>query len=83
LNAPCASRSTANGLRDVEGLRVLEQLGPFALVVSDMQMLAMDGVQLLSQGREGAPDTVRVIFSGQAGLQATIAAVKRAAFTDS
>ena len=58
-----------------EALKLLEQSGPFALVVSDMRMPVMNGAQFLAQVREKHPDTVRMILSGQADLQATIAAV--------
>jgi CheY-like chemotaxis protein len=58
-----------------EGLRVLRQEGPFALVISDMRMPEMDGAQFLSRVREESPDSVRMILSGQADLQATIATV--------
>jgi response regulator RpfG family c-di-GMP phosphodiesterase len=58
-----------------EGLRALSEAGPFALVVSDMRMPIMSGAQFLAVVREQAPDTVRMILSGQADLQATIAAV--------
>jgi response regulator RpfG family c-di-GMP phosphodiesterase len=59
----------------VEGLRVLREEGPFALVVSDMRMPVMNGAQFLAKVREQEPDTVRMILSGQADFQATIAAV--------
>ena len=58
-----------------DGLRLLRESGPFALVVSDMRMPSMNGAQLLTKVREQAPDTVRMILSGQADLEATIAAV--------
>jgi response regulator RpfG family c-di-GMP phosphodiesterase len=58
-----------------DGLRVLRDSGPFALVISDMRMPSMNGAQFLAKARELAPDTVRMILSGQADLQATIAAV--------
>ena len=58
-----------------EGLRVLSEEGPFALVISDMRMPLMSGAQFLAQVRVQSPDTVRMILSGQADLQATIAAV--------
>jgi response regulator RpfG family c-di-GMP phosphodiesterase len=59
----------------VEGLRILREEGPFALVISDMRMPAMSGAQFLAKAREQEPDTVRMILSGQADLDATIAAV--------
>jgi CheY-like chemotaxis protein len=58
-----------------EGLRLLAESGPFALVVSDMRMPVMNGVQFLAKVHEQAPNTVRMMLSGQADLQATIAAV--------
>lgn len=58
-----------------DGLRVLRDSGPFALVITDMRMPSMNGAQFLASARELAPDTVRMILSGQADLQATIAAV--------
>jgi CheY-like chemotaxis protein len=58
-----------------EGLQVLTREGPFAVVVSDMRMPSMNGVQFLSKVRDLCPDTVRMILSGQSDLADTIAAV--------
>jgi response regulator RpfG family c-di-GMP phosphodiesterase len=58
-----------------EALRLMRETGPFALVVSDMRMPAMNGTQFLAKVREQEPDTVRMILSGQADLEDTIAAV--------
>ena len=58
-----------------EGLRLLNEAGPFALVISDMRMPCMNGAQFLTKVREHNPETVRMILSGQSDLQATIAAV--------
>jgi response regulator RpfG family c-di-GMP phosphodiesterase len=58
-----------------EALRLIAEAGPFALVISDMRMPAMNGAQFLARVREQVPDTVRMILSGQADLEATIAAV--------
>jgi response regulator RpfG family c-di-GMP phosphodiesterase len=58
-----------------EALEMLQKSGPFPLVVSDMRMPQMSGVQLLAQVRQRYPDTVRMIFSGQSDLPETIAAV--------
>jgi response regulator RpfG family c-di-GMP phosphodiesterase len=57
------------------GLEILRQKGPFAVVVSDLHMPGMDGVTLLRHARELAPDTVRVLFTGQPDLDNAIAAV--------
>lgn len=58
-----------------EGLRALEKNTPFAVVVSDMRMPDMDGVQFLTRVRDRAPDTVRMVLSGHADLASAIAAV--------
>lgn len=58
-----------------EGLDVIDQDGPFAVVLSDMQMPAMDGAAFLSQVRRKAPDTVRMLLTGHADVKAAIAAV--------
>jgi response regulator RpfG family c-di-GMP phosphodiesterase len=58
-----------------EGLRLIAEEGPFALVISDMRMPGMSGTQFLAKVREQNPDVVRMILSGQADLRATIDAV--------
>jgi len=57
------------------GLEELARQGPFAVVLSDMRMPAMDGAAFLSQVREAAPDTTRMLLTGHADLQAAISAV--------
>jgi len=50
--------------------------GPtYPVVVSDMRMPIMNGMQFLRRVGEMAPDTVRVLFTGQADLQTAIDAV--------
>lgn len=58
-----------------EGLMLLEEAGPFAVVVSDMRMPDMSGPEFLAKVRERYPETVRMALSGQADLDTTIAAV--------
>lgn len=59
------------------GKAALELLEKFAidLVISDMRMPEMDGVQFLGQVRQRSPDTVRLLLTGYADMAATIAAV--------
>jgi len=64
---------TATGGR--EGLELIERAAPFAVVVSDMRMPEMNGSQFLERVRERSPDSVRMILSGQAEIESTIAAV--------
>lgn len=58
-----------------EGLESVEQRGPYAVVVSDLGMPGMDGIEFLSHVREVAPDSVRMMLTGHADLDAAIEAV--------
>ncbi len=58
-----------------EGLRIMEHEGPFAVIVSDMKMPGMNGVEVLSYAQEINPDTVRVLLTGYADQQSAIDAV--------
>lgn len=58
-----------------QALAVLAREGPFSVVMSDMRMPGMDGVELLARVRTDEPDTVRVLLTGQADLDAAIHAV--------
>lgn len=57
------------------GLASIAGHGPFSVVVSDMRMPGMDGVQFLSQVRRQAPQTVRMMLTGNADQQTAIEAV--------
>jgi len=57
------------------GLQAVTQGGPYAVIVSDLRMPGMDGIQFLSRVRDAAPDSVRIMLTGFAELQAAIQAV--------
>lgn len=61
------------------GLARLTERGPFAVVVSDLSMPGMDGIAFLSRVKAAAPDTVRVMLTGQADLSTAIEAVNQGA----
>lgn len=56
-------------------LAVLAAEGPFALVVSDLKMPAMDGIEFLTRVKEAYPDTVRMVLTGYADQQNAIDAI--------
>ena len=58
-----------------EGLAAIRENGPYAVVISDIRMPVMDGIRFLSLVRETAPDTIRMILTGNADLQNAIQAV--------
>lgn len=67
--------SIETALGPEEGLKAVREKGPFAVVVSDMRMPNMNGVEFLRQVRLLAPDTVRMILTGNADQQSAIDAV--------
>ncbi len=56
-------------------LEMIEKDGPFAVVVSDMRMPHMNGATFLSSVKKSAPETVRVLLTGQTDLDSAISAV--------
>ena len=58
-----------------QALRIVEHNGPFAVVVSDMQMPEMNGVDLLAEVHRRSPDSVRVMLTGNADQRTAIDAV--------
>ncbi len=60
-----------------EGLKILSKNGTYAVVVSDMRMPGMDGTAFLSQVHERWPDTVRMLLTGQADMNDSIAVVNK------
>ena len=58
-----------------EGLEMLRTNGPFAVVVADLRMPGMDGIQFLTRVKEISPDTIRMMLTGHADLSTAIDAV--------
>lgn len=58
-----------------EGLRQIQEHGPYAVVVADMRMPGMDGIQFLSRVKERAPDTVRMMLTGADDQRTAVSAV--------
>jgi DNA-binding NtrC family response regulator len=63
--------ATGNGF---EALRMLAN-EEFPVVVSDMRMPRIDGARFLTLAREHAPDTVRLLLTGQSTLDDAVSAV--------
>src|SRR6185503_12829528 len=57
------------------GLKAVAGDGPFAVVISDLRMPDMDGIEFLSRVRQASPDAVRIMLTGNADLNASISAV--------
>ena len=58
-----------------EALNQIESKGPYAVVISDMRMPGMDGIELLRRVKSTAPDTVRIMLTGNADTETAIEAI--------
>lgn len=56
-------------------LNIIKKEGPFSVVVTDMNMPEMNGIEFLKRVRQIAPDTVRIMLTGMSDLQVAINAV--------
>jgi len=58
-----------------QALKLAADNGPYGVVVSDMRMPGMDGIQLLSRIKAQSPDTIRVMLTGNAEIDMAINAI--------
>lgn len=58
-----------------EALQMLNGNGTYAIIVSDMRMPGMNGVEVLAQAKKDSPDTVRMMLTGNADQQTAVDAV--------
>ncbi len=57
------------------GLEAIRNQGPFLAVVADYSMPVMNGVEFLAQASIVAPDTMRLLLTGQTSLESAVQAV--------
>lgn len=58
-----------------EALKALHEHGPFAVIISDYAMPVMNGVALLKQAKQIAPNTVRLMLTGFANMENAVQAI--------
>lgn len=68
---------TATGGAD--GLIALASQGPYAVIITDMRMPGMDGVEFLARAKEKSPDSVRIMLTGNADQQTAVDAINEGA----
>jgi response regulator RpfG family c-di-GMP phosphodiesterase len=61
-------------LSGAHGLEILRAEKEVAVVLSDMRMPEMDGAAFLAAARETSPDTVRILLTGFADIEAAVRA---------
>lgn len=60
-----------------EALERFATSGPYAVIVADLAMPGMGGIELLRSVSEKFPDTIQVVLTGDAGLDALAESVNR------
>lgn len=66
---------TAEG--GLEAISIIKSESEFAVIISDMRMPGMDGIQFLRQVKEITPNSVRMMLTGNADQQTAIEAVNQ------
>ena len=69
-----AAESAPNGF---QALQILKTNGPFAILVTDLMMPYMNGLQLLREAREIDPHLEVVVMTAAASITSAIAAMER------
>ena len=59
-----------------EGLKIAEE-NDISLIISDYRMPGMTGVDFFSQVKDIVPDAIRIMLTGYADLEASIAAINK------
>jgi len=59
----------------LRALEVIEKEGPFSIIVSDLAMPQLDGIQLLTRARSCNKDSVRILLTGNGDMNAAIKAI--------
>jgi ActR/RegA family two-component response regulator len=60
-----------------EGLKLIAERGPYAVVVADMVMPVMSGGEFLERVRDRAPETVRMVLTAYTDIHTAMSAVNQ------
>lgn len=58
-----------------QALEIVDKQGPFAVIVSDLKMPGINGVQFFSRVRQSHPETIRIMLTGVRDMDAAVNAV--------
>ena len=75
----CLERNyTVDAVESAERALVkLRTAGPYAVILSDLKMPGLSGLELLQQAAEIAPDTIRIVLTGFPDVHTAVAAVNQ------
>lgn len=60
-----------------EAISLLQESGPFAVLITDLKMPGMDGIHLLTRAQQIAPCTVRIMLTGYPDQQLATDAIQK------
>ncbi|MCA9192685.1 MAG: response regulator [Planctomycetales bacterium] len=61
-----------------QGLELIRTSGPYSVIVVDMRMPKMDGIQLIQRARKVAPESVFLMLTGNQDYETAIQAINQA-----
>jgi PAS domain S-box-containing protein len=67
----------ATATSGAEGLELIKNNGPFAVVISDLQMKVMDGAEFINRARKISPESVYIMQSGCEDVNSAMEAVNQ------
>ncbi len=73
----CEQLTILTAQSGAEGLRILQEEPQVGVIISDQRMPEMTGDQFLAKAREIVPDAARILLTGYADIDASIAAVNQ------
>jgi len=79
LLASCTDYEIHTATSGSEGLELLKTMPAFALIISDQRMPQMTGVEFLQHACQLHPETMRILLTGYADINASIAAINQGA----
>ncbi|MBK7997470.1 MAG: response regulator [Verrucomicrobia bacterium] len=59
------------------GLLAVQERGPYAVIIADMQMPGMDGIEFLEIVHDQAPESIRIMLTGNADQTTAVEAINR------
>ena len=74
-----AGYEVATAADGLAGLQLLEEQ-PAHVLLSDLRMPGMNGVDLIRQAKEISPSTIGIIFTGYATIETAVDAIKAGAY---